>query len=564
MTRFSSFFMYVLFFFIQIISLAQPISATIEYSPKTIPLSSPLYEEVDMLYRLHGIALPSGARPWSTAEAALILNEIPDEGPTQNLKRQALSRLEQVLPRIGSNGLSYTYHPTIAIETYSHLNTTDFIVPKDWIHHADKRLPLVDLRLELQWEKTFYFSSSIEIGTGDVSSEDTIEVITSDYPEGIGAIVDFENTTATYQKLARLYQKTFNTNLLTFNKEFQADWPRNSQMTLGGTWWNLSLGRGQLNWGVGKSGNLIIDDHIKSHNSLKLDLFSKEFKLQFLYIFMPNPLEEEKQSIFMGHRIEMLPFSYLRIAVTENVMFKGESLPLNYLDPTYIYHNLYNRDMLNAIASLELNIAPYPGLSLYSQFAIDQFRLSNETDSEANALGTLIGIEYSRLLKTGVFSVSFERVNTDPTLYRRDKIDFLVLRGLRNNGKPLTFDYLGYQWGSDSIVYQFDMSYALPGSYRIGMNVMFHQQGEVTIYGTHSTEKTNTGYANIKQQAPSRDVLKETLIIGCKGEWYVSSYPVHFFAQLNRIARWSKVRSTGVYEPTQTDLQLVTAMVFKL
>ena len=552
------------FFFVQMIGFTKPISATVEYSPKTIPLSSSLYEEVDILYRLHGFALPSAARPWSTTEAALILAEISEDSATENLKHQAMSRLEQVLPKKGSNGLSYTYYPTIAFETYAHLNTTDYVVPKDWIYNSDKRLPLVDLRVELQWENAFYFSSSIEIGAGDVTDEDTINLITDDYPYGIGAIITPDDEIAKYQKRAKLYEKAFNTNLTTFDKEFQANWPRNSQITLGGNWWNLSLGRGQLSWGVGRSGNLVIGDHINSHNSLKLDFFSKEFKLQFLYIFMPNPLQELTQRIFLGHRVEILPFSWLRIAVTENVMFKGESLPLNYLDPTYIYHNLYNRHLLNAIASLEVHIAPYPGISLYSQFALDQFRLANEPDSEANALGTLLGVEYSRFIHAGIFSVSIEHASTDPSLYRRDIVDFLVLRGMRNNGTPLMFDYLGYQWGSDSIVYQFDVSYTLPGFYRVALNAVYHQQGEVTIWGTHNTENGNAGSSNIKQRVPSGDILRETLVIGLQGEWWPAFHPVRYYAQLNRIARWAHARSTGIYDPTQTDLQLIVGMEFKL
>jgi len=129
--------------------LGNPLYST-AYSPKTINLHSPLYEETDILYRLHGLALPSGARPWSTGEAALILSVIPDGGQTDALKKKALSRLETTLPKQDSNGLSHRFSTTVALEAYSHTNTTDFILPQDWSYDMDRRLPLLDFRMELQ------------------------------------------------------------------------------------------------------------------------------------------------------------------------------------------------------------------------------------------------------------------------------------------------------------------------------------------------------------------------------------------------------------------------------
>jgi len=46
---------------------------------RIIPLSSPLYEELDRLYLLAGKSRPSAARPWSADEADKILTALPED-----------------------------------------------------------------------------------------------------------------------------------------------------------------------------------------------------------------------------------------------------------------------------------------------------------------------------------------------------------------------------------------------------------------------------------------------------------------------------------------------------
>ena len=543
--------------FILIALLASPLYST-AYSPKTINIHSPLYEETDILYRLHGLALPSAARPWSTKETALILSVIPDGGTTAELKALTLSRLETTLNKQGSNGLSYKLSTTVALEAYAHANSVQFKLPQDWSYNMDRRLPLFDFRIELQWHNSFYFSSSVEAGPSVEHDYNTTESSST-----VGAII----LPSTKLTSAYLFQKAFNTNLMTFNKQFQANWPRDSQITLGGTWWNLSLGRGAISWGVGQSGNLVIGDHIDSHNNLNITFFSGEFKLQLLYLFLPNPLgEADEQRVFMGHRLETQIRPWIRLAVTENVMFKGESLPLNYIDPTYIYHNHYNSKMLNAIASLELNLALATGLSLHTQFALDQFQFANEGGSESNAMGLLIGMTHSALIRKGILSTTLEVVVTDPSLYRRNIIDFLLIRGLHNNGNPMTFDYLGYKWGSDSIVLSVEVVYLLPGVARYSLHGLIHRQGEVTIFGQHYKDEsgiyTNTGNSNIPGPPPSGDTFQDQIIIGAEGSWWIRNMPMRIFTELSWIGRREFDNTTKTTISKRGDIQLVAGMVY--
>ena len=559
-----------------LIFLITPLYST-AYSPKTINAHSPLYEETDLLYRLHGLALPSGARPWSTAEAALILSVIPDGERTDALKKQALSRLETTLLKQDSNGLSHRFSTTVALEAYTHANTSQFVLPQDWSYNMDRRLPLFDFRMELQWNNTFYFATSVEAGPSAVTPQDagvviaensTIHPGTDDgvYPNGIGAIIEAGNPSAKFLTTAILFKKAFNTNLMTFDKEFQANWPRDSQITLGGTWWNLSLGRGPISWGTGQSGNLIIGDHIDSHNNLNISFFSEEFKLQFLYLFLPNPLQNPKQRIFMGHRLETQPLPWLRLAISENVMFYGENFHLGYIDPTFIYHNIYNARDFNALAGLELHISLAPGFSLHTQFALDQFQFENEGGCEVNAFGFLAGMTHTALVKKGVLSTTLEVVATDPSLYRRNNVDFLLIRGLSNNGNPMTFDYLGYKWGSDSVAVSAEMVYLIPGEARYSLNALFHRQGEVTIYGPHhkinDTTYTNDDNSNIPGPPLSGNEMTDQIIIGLEGSWWLTNTPMRFFSELTWIGKRTYDTNTKVSSGKKGDFQLVAGMVY--
>jgi hypothetical protein len=445
----------------------------------------------------------------------------------------------------------------------------------------DRRLPLFDFRMELQWSNSFYFATSVELGASAVTGQDKENVIVGKKEDdttygvyedtGIGAIIPSADelpsgTSITSQRIAKLFQKAFNTNLITFDKRFQDLWPQDSQVTLGGSWWNLSLGRGPVSWGVGQSGNLIIGSHINSHNNLNINFFSEEFKLQFLYLFLPNPLQRAEERIFMGHRLETQPLPWLRIAITENVMFSGENFHLGYIDPTYIYHNIYNSTNFNALASAELHLAIAAGLSLHTEFALDQYQFANEAGKEANAMGLLVGMTHSVPVKKGFLSTTLEVVGTDPSLYRRDKVDFLVVRGLFSNGEPLIFDYLGYQWGSDSIALSAEMVYLIPGKARYALQGLIHRQGRVSIFGPHYKETdgsyTNGGNSNIPGPPLSGDTLKDQIIITLAGSWWLPKQPIRLFGELTWIGKRTYKKSTKISTDQRGDLQLIAGAVY--
>ncbi|RFU94477.1 hypothetical protein DYP60_09775 [Sphaerochaeta halotolerans] len=528
-------------------------------SPAQIPLSSPIYEEIDLLYQLSGRALPSTSRPWNTYEALAILKAIEEDNSYQDLWDTAYQRMEGPSFHQVDETFSYRISPTINLESYVHTNDQDFTSYDDWIYSYDERKPFLDLTLSMQFSSSFLFETSLQAGVGayieDVDPEGEIETW------GIGVILDQGD--AFLVPDATLYRRTFSSNLPFFGSPMEPDFPRHSQMTYAGPWWAISLGRGAYSWGAGKSGNLVVGDHISNHTGLTASFFNQKFKAQLLYLFFPDVSQSGKSPrIFLAHRFEFNPASWARISISENVMANQNGLSLQYVDPTYIYHNIFDPPQVNSIASIEADITPLPGFSIHGQFALDQFQLSSEGAATANALAFLVSGSYSWDAQKGYFTFGLEAASTDPAMYRREYVDFLVARDLfkQDDSLPVIIDYLGYSWGSDSKVYQARLNYLLPGKVNLEASLTIHRQGELDYLAAHhvaESSSTNDKYPNISGPSPSGDTITERLIVGFGGTYYTDIPNLELFGQVNWIGKREFDRPSGSASGYADDFQVI-------
>ena len=528
------------------------------YSPSQIPLDSPLYQEIDILYRLYGLPLPSASRPWNTNEAVQILNILPEQSPYEELKEQAWQRIQTNK----TDGFSSRVTPTIALEAYTHTNSTDFKTFEDWIYSYDERQPLFDLTITLQFSKSFLFETSLQAGVGGYTDKDDSENIAA---PGIGAILD--PNSAELVTSAYLYRRIFNTNIPNADKALEADFPRRSQLTYAGPWYAISLGRGPVSWGQGSSGNLVIGDHISNHTSLSASFFSQNTKLQLLYLFFPDlSTNNAGNRVFLGHRIEFRPLSWARFSISENIMANADSLSPQYLDPTYMYHNIFDAANVNSIASIEADIALAKGFALHGQFALDQLQLSSEKAKTANAIAYLGGLTYSWNEDEGYWTALAEFAYVDPAMYRREKVDFLVARDLMKHQahlQPMIIDYLGYSYGSDSQVLQTKLTYFRPNLFSAEGSVTIHRQGELTYTSAHyvnpddAADVSNAKAPNISGPSPSGDSVSERLIVGLKGTYYTGWRNLELYAHADWIGRRILNKITNSYNSYASDLQLV-------
>lgn len=516
-------------------------------SSAQIPLDAPIYEEMDLLYRLHGAPLPSASRPWSIDEAREIFSRFADDASYPSLTGSIAAI---IAPDAANQRQWFGDSAEVTLEGYAHTNSA-YNTPYDWIRSVDERKPLARITIDASFAN-LYIATSVDIGAAHVT-----EGYDVGGDESIGAIiVPAEDKVKNIIK-ARQYENHLVTNFFLPNPNYLiSDWPQQTQLSLGGAGWSLTAGRGAVKWGSGITGDMVVSSHITNHHHMAASFYKEGRKVQLLYIILPDSLfNDTRLRIFLGHRIEYAPATWVRLGVTENVMFQGGSLLLEYLDPTYVYHNLYNRQHLNAIASLEADFSPLPSLSVHAQFALDQYRLRNEGDSEANAMGGLVNVAYSWTGKSGYWTALAEVAYTDPVLYRRDVVDFLVARPLQNNSNLVLIDYLGYPYGSDSQIYHTQLEYRVPDLMTLNAGVTVHRSGGVTFTTSHSSSENNTGKPDIPGPSPSGNVVTDRLIISTRAEWRTPVKGLTLSGELDWIGKRLYTRSTRTSSSHSGDLQ---------
>ncbi len=209
--------------------------------------------------------------------------------------------------------------------------------------------------------------------------------------------------------------------------------PHRALISVGGERWNASLGRDQIDWGNGRSGNLYISDYVEWYDSLQFSTFWDNFKFSWMWVSLDGTLvdgerefeellvdddgtpvytyvPEEEHKNLISQRFEVRLWDRLGLAYTMGIVFGRERVELRHLNPVYDYHNLYTNSQWvgNAHRSYEFDLAVAPGINLYGAIAPDQWTspLEPETDlaEEPNAYIALAGGGYALCRGQRVFS----------------------------------------------------------------------------------------------------------------------------------------------------------------
>jgi len=248
---------------------------------------------------------------------------------------------------------------------------------------------------------------------------------------------------------------------------------------------------------------------------LRSDTFSPKFKFESLFVFLtPYPNQTTGSSeqidtgvrIFMAHRFEFVIFNVLKLSLDEGLMYynKNGSLNLAYLNPSSLYHNLSDRNLFNAIASLELDYSFAPRWKAYLQFCIDQAKSTNEEENNAepNAMGISGGLSFVNTVGKGTYTTNLEGAVTSPALYRRDKVDFVIAQRHIRFTNDLTekafyyvYDYLGFPYGGDAVVLQWENSFKRD-SWQLEANFVSVLHGDTSMFTDLTTVNASTLLGN--------------------------------------------------------------------
>jgi len=558
-----------------IAAFAEPYASKV--SQEIIPLSSSIYSDMDALYLVTGNGTPSNARPWSKTEANLILSRV-DRG---RLAQNAVALYDAIAAAVAP-GLKFAFRDgfgfgatlTANFELYAHSNT-GYDLESDWIYGFEQRKPMVKLGLDFSLKDFLYVYCDLQYARNRFNIADDLFQVTTRYPSGIGAIIAPGNTDAQMVGHSSIFSQVFLTNILDHSYNFDFQWPKRAVSSIGGANWNFSLSRDKVRWGNGHSGNFVVDDHVDYQEFARLVAFSDLFKYDWLNVFMDiNTSQGEsadtKFKLLMAHRLEFRILKGLTFAISENVMYQNTVFDFRYLNPAFIYHNLNNSGMFNAIAHAEVDYSFTKGFNLYAQYVMDQARAPGEGTAQADASGYMGGIEYASLIGPGIFTTSLELVSTDPLLYRREKVDFLMIRKYFTNGSSadpnylhtgyiISLDYIGYQYGGDAQILQWNGDYRVKDFGKIGLRLFGMRHGEMDFFKSHNSTGNNAGYADYAGTTPSGDAIDELIAASLSGEYevpkLVSWASAKLWTQLDWIHRRTYTKSTDSHTSWDADLQ---------
>lgn len=454
------------------------------------PTDSELVESVREVMTRAGIAPLFGDGPYSAAE---LRNELDraiarSREPLTAELRQEVARLRAELEPVVDyrEGDSFAFRATSVFSVESYLNLQGPGFP--WAHDVAARRPLYSLPLEA-W-------------IGDGAYANMRPDVRKNYPNFRNYITDSEPETVNPDPV---------TNVITDINEIDVQFPHQGFLSVGGDHWNLQFGRDHLEWGYGRTGDLLLSDYADYHDYVRLSAFFDRFKFQTVWLSLepwlrqdehddpetevdegePDDLERHKS--FMAHRFNIRLWDWGNISYTEAVMFGRDDMELRYLNPFVSYHNWFvNPHLTNTLHSLEVEATPLPGVLGYAVLTADQWSAPTEegsyTEDEPDALGYMAGVTWLTSLAGGRLKINGEWVRTDPWLYigPYPHTSYYSRRRVQaENAEPATKVLLdkplGYRYGPDAQVFSLYWEYSRLSLFTLSMEGMLRYKGENTI-----------------------------------------------------------------------------------
>ncbi|NCB01002.1 MAG: hypothetical protein EOM67_02410 [Spirochaetia bacterium] len=522
----------------------------------------------------------------------------------KNLTHQAKIVYNYVYDTLYEEAKVVDFGLDINIEGYFHTDTTNFVLPKDWIYTYEDRKPLLDITLDTSLGEHFYGYSSLPV------TATRFEIANN----SVGPITNLYGKSAITSNIFLLYPLE-NGKGGFLRLDFSI--PYRAFGAVGGDGWSVQIGREQLSWGPGKNGNFVLGDHLSYHNVGRFTAYEKNFKYTFLTSFFPHPSEYYSSTpvlpysgyidyttdqiyvtsglnMFLAHRLEWNMFSHkLNFTLTETIMYQSadNTLDLRILSPTAIFHNYYIRSNANSLLALEVDVTPIKHLNIYGQIAIDEFVLPGEPVNGTNgslptAIGYMVGAQGNYPVLNGFLYGSFEWAQTDPYLYLRDNnsyeqspgeygINYVV--AIREKMSELVYyqeEFLGYKYGGDAIVLNGQFVYKDFGTWHATANLFYMMHGTFDKWTLWAAESGGNGSSlettpttehkpgnNLDSYVSDRDSVEKTLVIGLQGGYTILS-GLDVFGQVDfvHITNPGNVSTN----PARSDVQITVGVSYHL
>jgi len=457
-----------------------------------------LINSISLLYIKANYALPSMSAPYSISELQLMLNQIRYDNLSENEKREynlINNKLNSYIKTLDKD-VQFSMVSDLNIESYSHLNTTDFIERASFNRGWREQSNIIDFNLSIYGDSFFYGFCDYSIGLARINEK----------PFG---------------------SSYFQTNLLNITNsnwanDIETNMPQRAFVSLGSDSWNLQIGRDNLNWGASKNSNLFISNNLKYQDIIRFTVFGNRLKYSYIASFFPHQMNYVDSlefdlnttqfdslqgfSMFVAHRIEgRSENNRFGWALSEGIMYASEdsTIDMRAFSPLLSYHSMFTKANCNSLLSAEFDFSIFNSINVYMQFVNDDivFLPTESTDKYSpNSLGLILGLRHINFINTMPLIISFEGAYTSPYLYLRDNgktevskasiqsgygINFIVatreFTNVTRNGEysGIIFDkqFLGFKYGGDALIFNLNNSLRLNSKLLMELNCLFMLHG---------------------------------------------------------------------------------------
>ena len=457
-----------------------------------IAVHADVHEAITHLYIQQGYALPSSSGPWSADELMKMLEKLDREvlSPSQvKMFDYVHQTLTEHLPEKGDQTVLASFGLDLAAEAYLQTGTDEYLAREEmWLYDYTRRAPAARISLDMWAADSFYGYTEFVIMnsrykgyfTNTFSSNLVIDQL-------VGGI----NTVASH-------------------------FPVRGYVSAGSEHWSLQFGRDVLRWGDGITGNLIVGDHLDYHEFFRFTTYHDRFKFSAVVASFQHPATHYHDKVqdylsgdefvgdlntqnrgfraFAGHRLEFRPWDTVSIAVSETMMYMGDSFDFRYLNPSMIYHNYYMRSNSKSLLGLDISYAAAQNCSLYMNAVLDDTGIFGNP----RAFGVLGGVKLSYPYRSGTLFFNLEGAYSDPLLYLRDPaggdfpIDYIVslwqwgeyfpFQGEDESGLYEVRRFLGYQYGNDLAAFKAEAGYSHYGLWSVKGGALLMFKGTYSMY----------------------------------------------------------------------------------
>lgn len=320
-------------------------------------------------------------------------------------------------------------------------------------------------------------------------------------------------------------------------------YPYVGYLAAGGDHWDMQIGRDNLSYGSGTSGNFLISGNLPYYSFFRVKTFWDKFAYNYtlmdlepwsgdtdlssLYFRGEDKGYDQLTQTLISHGFTFNLIPRIRFGFKEYLLLGDFNPSLNYLNPFMIFHNYYVSGF-NSFLTVDLEVNVVKGVNVYGVLALDQVQTSYEIDrydatAIPNAYGYLLGVDFSIPKAKGYWHGNIEWVYTNPWLYLDELGDasFIWTGYIVSNegGRYLKNLPFGYSSGPDSMNLFASIGYNMLNSYSIEGGYTLKLKGEQNVVDT--TWSDDEGAASLKTPTGITEINHSVWI---DAVWYPSFY----------------------------------------